>query len=234
MWQFLIFKVILIVFASYFVNSAMQEKKNEEVKEVTLTIKESDKKKIEKLTGTENGLNKKLLPLLIFNFEKDRKRQIEEVLAKIKLNNPMLIKSYEIIKYVQNKFQTTEMIDNYMDLKANFEKLKELEFKEILDICLEKKEKFRKNQAITKFLEEACNKLNGTLEKFDIKPLNVKENKDEMKKIDQFFSENAKKAVEKKYNWKIIQNISNIFNNLAKKNEESDLEEPLLGHKKED
>nr|CAD2125649.1 unnamed protein product [Meloidogyne enterolobii] len=102
MWQFLIFKVILIVFASYFVNSAMQvlEKNREKIQ-----IKKSDLPQFGAIMGEIKKIkNTELLPLIMFKFVKDKKSQIENVLKQVKQHNPTFVKSRNILKYVQHKF----------------------------------------------------------------------------------------------------------------------------------
>ena len=110
--------------------------------------------------------------------------------------------------------------------------MKELGFWIILDICKDGKEKYGNNEKIIKFLKEACDKLDETLENIEI--LNAKEDKKDVDEIDTFFSKNAKKSTWR-HNFNLgmpnlsIPNISNPLKTLTKKKEESE-SEPLLGH----
>jgi len=49
----------------------------------------------------------------MFKFVEDKKSLIEEVLKQVKQHNPTFVKSRNILKYVQHKFETTELIDHY-------------------------------------------------------------------------------------------------------------------------
>nr|CAD2140589.1 unnamed protein product [Meloidogyne enterolobii] len=175
MWQFLTFKVILIVFAAHLVNSAMQVlEKNEE----KIQIKKSDLPQFGAIIGEIKKIkNTELLPLIMFKFVEDKKSLIEEVLKQVKQHNPTFVKSRNILKYVQHKFETTELIDHYRDLKDHFKKLEELGFWIILDICKDGKEKYGNSEEIIKFLKEACDKVDETLENIEI--LNAKEDKND-------------------------------------------------------
>jgi len=71
--------------------------------------------------------------------------------------------------------------------------LEELGFWIILDICKDGKEKYGNSEEIIKFLKEACDKVDETLENIEI--LNAKEDKNDVNEIDKFFSKNSKKVL---------------------------------------